>query len=360
MAALAYQASREGISPHRAERHGHCPRKDQMAILTVHDLVKVYPGGVRAVDGVSFAVEQGEIFGFLGPNGAGKTTTIRVIVTLLAATAGSVEVDGIDVLKQPEKARHRIGYAAQSVGLDDDLTADENLVLQGRLHGLSARAARTKAKDLLGVIDLAGVSHRRVGTFSGGMRKRLDLAQALMHDPPLLFLDEPTTGLDPQNRRALWTYLRDLNNTGVTMFLTTQYLEEADELCGRLAIIDRGQIKVEGSPDSLKESLGGDVVTITLPEGASDELLERAAQALGEVPGGAAATVHDTTVSVVLRDGAERLPGLVRALDSAAVPVARLELAEPTLDDVFLRHTGERLRVDEVRPPSRLPWGRGR
>jgi ABC-2 type transport system ATP-binding protein len=331
-----------------------------MPILTVRDLVKVYPGGVRAVDGVSFSVDEGEIFGFLGPNGAGKTTTIRAIVTLLPPTEGRIEVDGIDVTKQPEKARHRIGYAAQTVGLDDDLTAHENLVLQGRLHGLSSRAARAKADELLDVIDLAAVSHRRVGTFSGGMRKRLDLAQALTHDPPLLFLDEPTTGLDPQNRRALWNYLRGLNQTGVTMFLTTQYLEEADELCDRLAIIDHGQIKVEGSPEALKEALGGDVVTVTLASDATDEIVAKAREVLTEVPGCTGVTVHDNTVSVVIRDGAARLPGLVRELDAAAVPLAKLELAEPTLDDVFLRHTGERLRVDEVRPPSHLPWGRGR
>ncbi len=331
-----------------------------MSILEARELVKVYPGGTRAVDGISFSVEEGEVFGFLGPNGAGKTTTIRMSVTLLAPTSGRVVVDGVDVAKQPEEARRRIGYAAQSVGVDNDLTARENLVLQGRLHGLSKREAQAKGDELLEVIDLLGEGDRRVGTFSGGMRKRLDLAQALVHHPRLLFLDEPTTGLDPQNRRALWNYLRGLNDSGVTIFLTTQYLEEADVLCGRLAIIDHGVIKVEGSPDVLKAGLGGDVVTVTLPGDATDEMVSKARSVMAEVPGCSEVTIAGTSVSLVLRDGATRLAGLVRALDAAAVPVVRLELAEPTLDDVFLRHTGERLRVDEVKPPSRMAHGRRR
>ncbi len=342
----------------------------RMAILEATDLVKIYPGDVRAVDGISFTVEEGEVFGFLGPNGAGKTTTIRIGVTLLAITSGTFVIDGVDVRQRPEEVRRRIGYAAQSVGIDDDLTARENLILQGRLHGMSSRDAGTKADELLDVIDLEDAADRRAGTFSGGMRKRLDLAQALVHHPRLLFLDEPTTGLDPQNRRALWSYLRGLNESGVTIFLTTQYLEEADVLCDRLAIIDHGQIKIEGSPGDLKAGLGGDMVTVTLPREAAtnspaaggpavggrggDGPLERTRAVLADVDGCSSVTVHENSVSVILRDGGAQLADLVRALDAAAVPVARLELAEPTLDDVFLKHTGERLRVDEVRPPSRI------
>ena len=331
-----------------------------MAILEAQDLVKIYPGGVKAVDRVSFTVEEGEIFGFLGPNGAGKTTTIRMGVTLLAPTSGRIAVDGIDVTQRPEEVRRRIGYAAQAVGVDDDLTARENLILQGRLYGLSTRQAAEKAAELLEVIDLADAANRRAGTFSGGMRKRLDLAQALVHHPRLLFLDEPTTGLDPQNRRALWSYLRELNESGVTIFLTTQYLEEADVLCGRLAIIDHGQLRVEGAPAALKAGLGGDMVTVTVSSEAADGALERAHAVLAAVPGCQDVTTHDSAVTVVLQDGASQLAGLVRALDAAQVPVARLELAEPTLDDVFLRHTGERLRVEEVKPPSRMLPGRRR
>jgi ABC-2 type transport system ATP-binding protein len=326
-----------------------------MAILQAKDVVKIYSGDVKAVAGISFTVEEGEVFGFLGPNGAGKTTTIRIGVTLLALTSGTIVIDGIDVQQRPEEVRRRIGYAAQSVGVDDDLTGRENLILQGRLHGLSSRSARVKADELLEVIDLRDAATRRAGTFSGGMRKRLDLAQALVHHPRLLFLDEPTTGLDPQNRRALWTYLRGLNESGVTIFLTTQYLEEADVLCGRLAIIDHGLIKVEGSPAELKAGLGGDTVTVTLPrEAATNGPLERTRAVLASVDGCSSVAVHENSVSVILRDGGAQLADLVRALDAAAVPVARLELAEPTLDDVFLKHTGERLRVDEVKPPSRV------
>jgi len=331
-----------------------------MAILEATDLVKVYTGGVRAVDGINFSVEEGEVFGFLGPNGAGKTTTIRIGVTLLALTSGTFVIDGIDVQRRPEEVRRRIGYAAQSVGIDDDLTGRENLILQGRLHGMSNREAGAKADELLGVIDLEDAAGRRAGTFSWGMRKRLDLAQALVHHPRVLFLDEPTTGLDPQNRRALWTYLRRLNQSGVTIFLTTQYLEEADVLCGRLAIIDHGRIKIEGSPGDLKAGLGGDMVTVTLPREAGAGPLEHTRAVLAGVDGCTSVSVHENSVSVVLRDGGAHLADLVRALDAAAVPVARLELAEPTLDDVFLKHTGERLRVDEVRPPSRISGHRMR
>ncbi len=292
-----------------------------MAILEVQDLVKVYPGGVRAVDGVSFSVEEGEMFGFLGPNGAGKTTTIRICVTFLGATSGRVTVDGIDVAQQPEQASpHR---------------------LRGSKRGCGRR------------------SHL-AGTFSGGMHKRLDLAQALVHHPRLLFLDEPTTGLDPQNRRALWNYLRALNESGVTIFLTTLYLEEADVLCGRPAIIGRGRIKVEGPPSDLKAALGGDMVTVTIPADASPEALETTRAVLSAVPGCSSVSANGNSVSVVLKDGAARLAGLVRSLDNARVPVARLDLAEPTLDDVFLRHTGERLRVEEVKAPSHMTMGRGR
>ena len=180
-------------------------------MIEVSNLVKVYGEDVRAVDGISFEVHEGEVFGFLGPNGAGKTTTIRMIATLLAPTSGQITVDGLDVATEAEEIRRRIGYAAQFIGIDDDLTAHENLVLQGRLHGLAKARARSKADEMLDLMDLSDVADRRARTFSGGMRRRLDLSQALVHEPRLLFLDEPTTGLDPQNRRALWTYLRALH-----------------------------------------------------------------------------------------------------------------------------------------------------
>ncbi len=333
-----------------------------MALVEVSDLVKVYSGGVRALDGISFEVQAGETFGFLGPNGAGKTTAIRILVTLLKPTAGRAAIDGIDVLADPHGVRQRVGYAAQFIGLDNDLTGRENLVLQARLHGVSRQEAERRAAELLEVIQLSEAAGRRAGTYSGGMRRRLDLAQALMHQPRLVFLDEPTTGLDPQNRRALWDYLAGLNESGVTIFLTTQYLEEADELCDRLAIIDQGAIVVAGTPAGLKAGLGGDVVSVTVPAGGPPDLLARTRELLAAVPGAGETKTFDHSVAVYVPDASGRLAAIVRELDAADIPVERLELAHPSLDEVFLRYTGERLRVEEVRRPSRVLRGarRGR
>lgn len=331
-----------------------------MPLIEVTDLVKVYPGDVLAVDGITFSVEAGEIFGFLGPNGAGKTTTIRILVTLLAPTSGRALVGGVDVTIAPEEVRRRVGYAAQFIGVDDDLTAHENLVLQGRLHGLSNAAAKGRSYELLEILQLTDAADRRAGTFSGGMRRRLDLGQALAHDPRLLFLDEPTTGLDPQNRRALWVYLRELNDRGVTIFLTTQYLEEADTLAGRMAIIDQGRIAVEGTPQALKDDLGGDAITVTLAAGIAGSDVERVADLIGQYSDAGTARTYEDAVRVFTRDAAARLADVVRTLDAAGVHVARLEVSEPTLDDVFLRHTGAKMRVEEVKPRSRMMSARKR
>jgi len=325
------------------------------SLVTVEDLLKVYPGDIRAVDGISFEVTEGEIFGFLGPNGAGKTTTIRVLVTLLRPDGGRALVDGIDVTESPEQVRTRIGYAAQFIGVDNDLTARENLVLQARLHGLGSGEADRRSDELLEVLSLTEAADRRAGTFSGGMRRRLDLGQALVHGPRLLFLDEPTTGLDPQTRRALWGYLTTLNERGVTIFLTTQYLEEADELADRLAIIDAGKIAVEGTPTELKSQLGGEAISATLE---SSEAAERAADVLRPFSDAGESRIYDSTVRVFTADASSRIADVVRALDTAGISVSRLELAEPSLDDVFLRHTGARMRVDEVKPQSRLMTAR--
>ena len=325
-----------------------------MSLVEVTNLVKVYPGDVLAVDDISFSVAAGEVFGFLGPNGAGKTTTIRVLVTLLQPTSGSAVIDGIDVTREPTAIRKQIGYAAQFIGLDDDLTGRENLILQGRLHGMVSGEAGAEADHLLEVIDLTDAADRRAGTFSGGMRRRLDLAQALMHRPRLLFLDEPTTGLDPQNRRAMWNYLRELNMGGVTIFLTTQYMDEVDELADRLAIIDHGKIVIEGTPQALKAGLGGDTITVTLHHDVAVGELQRTAELLRALPGVGEVSLFDHSVAIFVEDGGSRVAEVVRALDSAEVTVARLELAEPSLDEVFLKHTGERLRVEEVKQASRL------
>ena len=323
-----------------------------MSLIEVTDLVKVFDGEIRAVDGITFHVDEGEVFGFLGPNGAGKTTTIRILVTLSEATSGTAIVDGFDVAASPHQVRERIGYAAQFIGVDADLTAEENLVLQGRLHGMSSDQANQQARHLLEVIDLTEAADRKAGTYSGGMRRRLDLAQALMHEPRLLFLDEPTTGLDPQNRHALWSYLRQLNRDGVTIFLTTQYLEEADALTNRIAIIDQGKIVVEGTPDELKAGIGGDTITVTVDD------VEGAVATLKGLDDILELQTRDNAVTVYVADGGSRVAEVVRALDAAGISLHQLELSEPTLDQVFLKHTGEHLRVEEVAQPSRMVMGR--
>jgi len=255
-----------------------------------------------------------------------------------------------------------IGYAGQFIGIDVDLTARENLILQGRLHGMSKQDVRRRADEVLEIMALAEVADKRAGALSGGMRRRLDLAQALVHRPPLVFLDEPTTGLDVQTRTALWRHLEELNRNGTTIFLTTQYLEEADRLCGRLAIIDHGRIAVSGSPDALKEEVGGDVVTVTLPEDANHDAVERAVRALTAFPGAGAPTTFDRSVALPVKDAGGSLSDLVRHLDDAGIEIAKLSFTTPTLDEVFLRHTGERMRVEETtgRPLSSMNMARRR
>ncbi|MGA2231368.1 MAG: ATP-binding cassette domain-containing protein, partial [Tepidisphaeraceae bacterium] len=218
-------------------------------VIQVADLIKTYPDGTEAVKGISFHVNPGEFFAFLGPNGAGKSTTIKILITLLAKTAGEARIFGRDVVKEPDAVRSLIGYSAQEVGVDDDLSGRENLMLQGRLYHLPRPVLRQRVDELLALLDLTGDADRAAGAYSGGMRKRLDLATGLIQRPRLLFLDEPTTGLDPQNRAGLWKYLERLNKQdGLTIFLTTHYMEEADRLCDRQAIIDHGKIIAEGSP----------------------------------------------------------------------------------------------------------------
>ncbi len=326
------------------------------ALIQVSDLVKVYPDGTRAVDDVSFEVHEGEIFGFLGPNGAGKTTIIRILVTLLPKTSGSASVGGHDVVGDAEAVRRMIGYAGQFIGIDIDLTARENLVLQGRLHAMTPQAAGRRAGELLELMALADVGDKRAGAFSGGMRRRLDLAQALVHEPELVFLDEPTTGLDPQTRLALWKHLEELNRAGTTIFLTSQYLEEADRLASRLAIIDRGRIVADGTPSELKAEVGGDVVTVTLPEGTDADALRRAAETLSAFPGAGEPTVFDHSVALPVKDAGRSLSDLVRRMDEAGIEIAKLSFSTPTLDEVFLTHTGERMRVEDStsRPQSSL------
>jgi ABC-2 type transport system ATP-binding protein len=313
--------------------------------IEVEDLMKVYPGGKTAVGGVSFSVDRGEIFGFLGPNGSGKTTTVRILVTLLEQTSGLSRVGGFDTDRQPARVRELIGYAGQSVGVDDDLTGVENLVLGGALHGVAREEARRRAAELLEVFSLGEVADVRAGRLSGGLRRRLDLAQALVHRPTVLFLDEPTTGLDPQSRNALWGVLRDLKENGTTVFLTTQYLEEADRTCDRVAILNDGGLVRVGTPRALKDEVGGGRLELTILDLADSA---RAAQALDSCPEAAriqSGRPGDPLV-VYVNDAPASVVPVLRRLEAEGIEVATLQQAQASLDDVFLRYTGERPRVE--------------
>lgn len=331
------------------------PMADPM--LEVDDLVKVYePSHVRAVDGISFQVQRGEIFGFLGPNGAGKSTTIKIVTTLLRKTAGRVRVGSVDLDRDPGAIRRMIGYAAQEVGIDDDLTGRENLTLQAHFYHLPSGTIPDRVRELLTTVDLVEAANRKAGTYSSGMRKRLDLATALIHQPDLLFLDEPTTGLDPQSRRAIWEYIEELNEAGTTIFLTTQYMEEADRLAHRLAIIDIGKLVAEGTPQKLKAEIGADVIRVDLKEQGGEQPRGVAREALAAVQGIRDIQDFEDGLVVYADDGSTLIPAVVRELDRAKVEIANLVFSPPSLDDVFLRHTGKKMRVEEVRPPT-FHWG---
>ncbi len=297
---------------------------------------------VEAVRGVSFAVQSGEIFGFLGPNGAGKTTTLRMLATLLPIDAGTADVAGFDVAREPGEVRARIGYVGQLGGADDLATGRENLVLQGRLYGGAREHVRSRVEELLVLLDLAGFADRRVKTYSGGQRRRLDVALGIVHEPAVLFLDEPTTGLDPQNRANLWDHLRTLRERGTTIFLTTHYLEEADALCDRVMIIDHGLIVAEGTPRELKREVVGDSVVLNVADGAA----ERARELLAAAPfvSEVGAADEEGQLRCYVEDGAAALPEILRMLDGAGVGLRAISLSEPTLDDVFLAKTGRSLR----------------
>ncbi len=331
--------------------------------IEARELRKVYPDGTEAVKGVSFQVGRGEFFGFLGPNGAGKSTTIKLLITLMDPSGGSARILGHDVKSEANAIRRRIGYAAQEVGLDDDLTGYENLVVQGRLRHLPADALKQRVAELLALMDLTDDAKRPAGAYSGGMRKRLDLATGLLHRPEVLFLDEPTTGLDPQNRAGLWKYLERLNrDEGLTIFLTTHYMEEANRLCGRLAIIDHGRIIAEGSPAGLKGQLGGDVVALTFQENSqsAEQRKEQARVALQSLNCVRDVTATAEGVNVIVTDGGAAVPQLLAGLGAVGLNVARLSLTSPTLDDVFLKLTGHSIRQDELDAnwrSSRGGWG---
>ena len=328
-----------------------------MPALHVENLVKVYPDGTKAVNDISFSVEDGEFFGFLGPNGAGKSTTIKIVTTLLKKTSGKAIVAGHDLDREPQSIRRVIGVQAQETGVDEDLTGRENLELMGQLYGVTGDRLEERVNGLLKLVGLEAEASKRAGYYSGGMKKRLDLASALVHTPQILFLDEPTTGLDPQSRAAIWNYLKDLNKKEkVTIFLTTQYMEEADRLCDRIAIVDQGKIVSSGTPNQLKTEIGADVITITMPEAELVEHPERREEAmkiLEVVPRITSVSVFENGLSVYVRNGGSVVPEVVRALDNAKINVGSISLSSPSLDDVFLKHTGHRIRPEELKKPSR-------
>ena len=298
--------------------------------------------GVNAVDGVDLTIGSGRVFGFLGPNGSGKTTMVRMLTTILRPTAGSARVAGFDVSKDQGEVRERVGVALQEVGLDGLMTAREMLVLQARLFRAGRDEAYAAAERLLVTVGLDDVDpKKRVGQYSGGMKRRLDLALALVHDPIVLFLDEPTTGLDPVSRNAIWDEVRRLNREkGMTIFLTTQYLEEADRLADEVAIIDRGRIVAQGAPQALKKAIGSEVVKLSF---ASDDVARRAAEVLERQAPDRRQVGSDLLCYFATAAG--RLPELIRALDEAGVVLEGLTVSEPTLDDVFLEATGHRLSL---------------
>ena len=315
------------------------PRKKRPAAIQATDLVRVFKGGVRAVDGIDLEVAEGEIYGFLGPNGAGKSTTVLMLTTLLPPTSGRATVGGFDIASQGSDVRRVIGAALQEAALDPNLSGREHIRMQATLHGIGKAESDRLTDDLLARVGLSEAANRRTVGYSGGMRRRLDLALALVHRPKILFLDEPTTGLDVQSRTALWDEVRQLaHDDGVTIFLTTQYLEEADALCDRVGIIDRGQIVAEDTPTRLKAQIGRPTVEV-VPERAADRpKVERAVSRFGEIVEGS----RRDSVAVRI-DGTDALTKVVRALDRSRVKAAGVELHAPTLADVFLEKTGRRL-----------------
>ena len=315
-------------------------------MIAVKDLVEIYSDGTKAVDGISFEVKEGEFFGFLGPNGAGKSTTIKVLTTLLRKTEGKVSVAGFDVDRSPAEIRKNIGVLSQETSLDVDLTGKENLRLQGRLQQMRGRGLEERVDELLRLVQLEQVADKPAGRYSGGMRKRLDLASALIHSPRLLFLDEPTTGLDTQSRAAIWQYLEGLNKKErLTIFLTTQYLEEADQLCNRLAVIDHGKLVAGGSPAELKESVGGETITLLLRDVS---LRPKAKEVLKAIQGVREVVDSVGGVTAYAKNAGQIIAGIVTFLDRNGIQLDFLSISIPTLDDVFLRETGRRIRSDEL------------
>jgi ABC-2 type transport system ATP-binding protein len=310
------------------------------AAIEARELTKTYGKDVRALDGLGFTVEAGTVFGLLGPNGAGKSTTVKILTTLSRPDSGQATVAGVDVLAHPGRVRRAIGLVAQRSGVDLEATGRENLTLQGQVYGLRGAELRGRVGELLERFGLAEAADRVARGYSGGMQRRLDIAMGLIHRPRVLFLDEPTTGLDPEVRADMWAEIAHLSAEGLTILLTTHYLEEADRLAGRLAIVDRGRVVAEGSPNELKGELRGDAIQVELGDPEPDG---RAHAALDRVPGVWEVTIEGRSLRARTDDGSAAVPAVLQALEAGRVRVASVTIARPSLDDVYLRHTGRSL-----------------
>jgi ABC-2 type transport system ATP-binding protein len=321
-----------------------------VAAIEIRALERRFSGNIVAVAGIDLEVAEGEIYAFLGPNGAGKTTTVRMLTTLLVPTGGEAIVAGFDVVRQAADVRRAIGVALQEAALDPLMTGRELMLLQATLHAIPKPDAIRRTDALLERVGLTEAAERRIGTYSGGMRRRLDLATALVHDPRVLFLDEPTTGLDPVSRRAIWDEVRKLNLEGTTVFLTTQYLEEADQVADRVGIINEGKMAAEGTPTALKAQIGRPHLELTLTDGTEDG---RAVQVLARF--GEPLPSKDGALLVSLERGASDVALVVRALDEAGLCVESLDLVQPTLDDVFVAKTGRHLEGAGQQQPEEEP-----
>ncbi|MFG2782088.1 ATP-binding cassette domain-containing protein [Streptomyces prunicolor] len=323
--------------------------------VEARQLIKTYPGDVTALNGMDITVEPGTVFGLLGPNGAGKSTTVKILTTLARPDSGTATVAGHDVLRHPDRVRRAIGVVAQNSGADPTATGRENLQLQGRLYGLRGTALTKRVDELLDRFTLADAAKRPVKGYSGGMRRRLDVALGLVHRPEVLFLDEPTTGLDPEARTAMWDEIGRLaGEEGLTILLTTHYLEEADRLAERIAIVDRGRVVVEGTPDSLKGELRGDAVHLELREAVGEAGRTLLRGTLVGLPGVREVLVDGRRVSARADDGAAAMPVLLAAFERAGVGVASATVARPSLDDVYLRYTGRRYAETDANSTERL------
>jgi ABC-2 type transport system ATP-binding protein len=340
-------------------RTGNDGHKD--VVIDVEDLRMVYPGPKNgaaptiAVDGVRFQVGRGEIFGFLGPNGAGKTTTISMLTTLLKPTSGRARVEGMDVVSHPHDVRRKLGLVFQRSTADEELTGRENMAIQAGLYGHSGASVDQRITDLLTQMDLGSVGDRLVKTYSGGMRRRLELAVGMVHDPKLLFLDEPTLGLDPQGRAGFWRYIRSLRESqGITVFMTTHYLDEADQLCDRIAVIDHGKIIVLGTPKELKDGIGGDTLEVSVAPGSAD-----LAPLVSGMTGVKTVSRRDDTYRLKCSSGERLVPKVVLAAEQAGITVRGVKVVSPTLDEVFLELTGRAYREEGEAPNGNDHGGNG-